>query len=80
MWNRIRRVLDELATLRDEADERQSQSALPPYREELPSETKFSLYPTGMRVLLKNTKPSAFLTVVLVIGIIVLTWLFLRPR
>lgn len=79
IWNRIKRVLDELAELRDDENERKSQAALPPYRDELPSETNFSLRPTGLRLALKNARPSTFVIVVLVIGVVALTWL-LRPR
>lgn len=82
-WNRIKRVIDELGELRDEENERKSQSALPPYREELPSETNLSLRPTGIRLAMKNAKPSMFVIVVLVLWVValvlVLVWL-LRLR
>ena len=79
IWHRVRRVMEDLAALKDETDERQSQNSLPKYRDELPSETKFSLHPTGIRLLLKNTRPSTFVVVVVVLGIVALVWL-LRPR
>jgi len=74
IWGRVRRLGNELATLQGEAEDRQSQSAIDRYRDELPSETQFSLRPTGLRVLLKNARPSAFILFVIVVGIVVLAW------
>jgi len=79
LWHRVRRFGETLSELRGEAEERRSQSSIERYRDELPSETKFSLHPTGMRLFLKNARPSTFVVVVIVLGVIVLTWL-LRSR
>src|SRR5882672_11461921 len=78
MWGNLRRISDQLGELRDDENERQSQTAIDRYREELPSETKISLSPTGVRATTKNGRPLR-LVLVLVVGVIVLAWL-LRPR
>lgn len=72
LWSRIRRLSDEISTLKDDVDERVSQTAIDRYRDELPSETKLSLYPTGMRILWKNSKPSTFLFAVIAIAVVAL--------
>jgi hypothetical protein len=84
LWNRVRRIREEFSLLQDEANERQSQSALAAYRDELPSETNFSIRAPGggMRVLMKNHRPSTLLlislAVVVLVGITVSVWLLKR--
>lgn len=78
MWRRLRSMHEELVSLRDDENERQSQTSLERYRDELPSETKFSLSPTGARATMKNGRP-AVIAIVLVLGIVALAWL-LGPR
>lgn len=81
IWGQLRRIGDELSALREDENERQSQTAIDRYREELPSETKFSLNPTGMRILFKNNKPSGWLVVVIVLTVAaVVLALLLKPR
>jgi hypothetical protein len=82
IWGRISRLSKDIALLQDQENERQSQTAIDRYREELPSETKFSLNPTGMRILFKNNKPSAWLllVIVVVVGGVVALALLLRSR
>jgi hypothetical protein len=79
IWGRLRHISEDLSELRDNENERKSQNALPPYRDELPSETQISLRPTGARFLFKNGRPSTVLVALIVLGVVAMVWL-LRPR
>jgi hypothetical protein len=79
MWRRIRSAQEELVKLRDDENERQSQSSIEKYRDEMPSETKFSLSPTGARATMKM-RPVFIVAAmaVLVGGFVALAWLLGR--